>query len=67
MSSKKKLILFQVSFLVVAFLAIEIALRLIGYQPGDMKPKWLNFAPVDTLIVSDLFYTNAEGILIGNN
>src|SRR4051812_9783117 len=66
MADKKNLIAFQVLFLVIAFAAIEIALRLMGYEPGDLKPKWFNFAPVDTLIVSDLFYTNADGILIAN-
>src|SRR4051812_29916457 len=66
MAGRKKIILFQLALLVAALLAIEITLRLMGYQPGDMKPKWLNFAPVDTLIVSNLFYTNKDGILIGN-
>jgi hypothetical protein len=66
MHGKKKVILFQVSLIVVLLLVIEIALRLMGYQPGDMKPNWLNFAPVDTLIVFNNFYTNKEGLLIAN-
>src|SRR6476469_856276 len=66
MSKKKKLILFQVSLIAVLLLVIEIVLRLVGYQPGDMKPNWLNFAPVDSLIVFNNFYTNNEGLLIAN-
>src|SRR5688572_24607906 len=66
MSDKTKRILFQLTFLVTAFIIIEIVLRLKGYQPGDMKPNWLNFAPVDTLIVLDDYYTNKDGILVAN-
>jgi hypothetical protein len=66
MPARRKLFLFQLLVLVIALAGIEVALRLMGYQPGDMKPNWLNFATVDTLVVSDLFYTNAEGILVAN-
>jgi len=67
MSEKKRLILFQLTFLFVLLLSVEIVLRLIGYSPGDMKPKWLNFHPVDTLIEFHNFYTNDEGILVANH
>jgi hypothetical protein len=66
MRNKKKFFLVQFLILAGILLAFEIALRLMGYHPGDMKPKWLNFAPVDTLIVSNLFYTNNGGLLIAN-
>jgi hypothetical protein len=66
MPAKTKLILFQVSLVAIALVVIEIVFRLLGYQPGNMAPNWINFAPVDTLIVSDLFYANKEGILIAN-
>jgi hypothetical protein len=66
MAIKKKILLFQLSFLAVAFVVIEITLRVMGYRPGDMKPNWLNFHPVDSLIISDVFYTNSEGLLVAN-
>lgn len=66
MSPTKKRILFQISFVVVAFVIIEIALRLLGHRPGDLKPAWLQFKPVDSLQTDDLFYTNTDGLFVAN-
>lgn len=66
MSPTQKRILFQISFVAIAFLVLEIALRLLGHQPGDLKPNWLQFTPVDSLREDDLFYTNCEGLFIAN-
>lgn len=67
MSEKRKRIIFQVSFVVVALFIIELVLRLMGYQPGDIKPRWLNFHPVDSLYVIHDYYTNEEGILVADS
>ena len=67
MSEKRKRILFQLSFIAIALLIIEVTLRLKGYQPGDLKPNWLNFKPVDSLYVIHDYYTNPEGILVADS
>lgn len=66
MSEKMKRLLFQFLFVVVACLLIEIVLRFMGYQPGDMKPKWLNFHPVDSLVVEHSFYVNQYGLVVAD-
>ncbi|MCX6198362.1 MAG: hypothetical protein NTY88_03950 [Bacteroidetes bacterium] len=66
MTEWKKIFLFQFSFLLIAFLAIEFYLRVIGYQPGDLKPNWMNFQPVDSLYLISNFVTNSEGILVAD-
>lgn len=66
MSEQKKRLLFQFSFVLVACLLIEIVLRFMGYQPGDMKPKWLNFHPVDSLVVEHSFYVNQYGLVVAD-
>lgn len=66
MSEKKKRLLFQFSFVLVACLLIEVVLRFMGYQPGDMKPKWLNFHPVDSLVVEHSFYVNQYGLVVAD-
>ncbi len=66
MTERKKILLFQFSFLLTALLAIEFCLRLIGYEPGDLKPNWLNFQPVDSLYTTSHFVTNTEGILVAD-
>ncbi|HWB63987.1 MAG TPA: SGNH/GDSL hydrolase family protein [Chitinophagales bacterium] len=48
-------------------MAVEIALRLWGYQPGDMRPNWLNFKTVDSLYVVHDFYSDTDGILIADS
>jgi lysophospholipase L1-like esterase len=65
-SEKKKRLLFQFSFVLVACLLIEIVLRFMGYQPGDMKPNWLNFHPVDSLVVEHSFYVNQYGLVVAD-
>lgn len=66
MSEKYKLILFQFSFILVALLIIELSLRSFDYQPGDLRPNWANFKPVDSLYIIPDFTTNSEGILTAN-
>lgn len=44
----------------------EFALRLIGYTPGDISPNWINFKPVDSLIVHNDFIVNQKGLLTAN-
>ena len=66
MSEKKKRLLFQFSFVFVACLIMEIVLRIMGYQPGDMKPNWLNFHPVDSLELWHCFYVNHDGIAVAD-
>jgi len=67
MSKKLKLISFQLGLLLVLLCGIEIALRLMGYAPGDMRPNWLNFHAVDSLEVINNFYVNHDGILIADS
>jgi hypothetical protein len=66
MASRKKILLFQFSFIMVMVGVIEIVMRLVGHQPGDLRPRWLNFAPVDTLTVIPDFVTNSEGLVVAN-
>ncbi len=66
MAHTQKRILFQISFVLVALLLIEIVLRLTGRQPGDLRPNWLQLTSVDSLRTDDLFFTNAEGLLVAN-
>jgi lysophospholipase L1-like esterase len=67
MSERSKRMLFQFSFVLIALVIIEIVLRTKGYKPGDMKPNWLNFHPVDSLYVINEFYTNPEGLLLADS
>lgn len=67
MSETSKRLLFQITFVAVAVLLIEGSLRIAGYKPGDMKPKWLNFAPVDTLKLVSFFKINSDGLLVGDS
>lgn len=66
MNVTTKRFLFQVSFLTAACIVIEATLRLLGYAPGDLRPNWLNFAPVDSLYVIEDFYTDSNGLLVAN-
>lgn len=66
MSSTSKRLLFQVSFILIACVAIEIALRCMGYTPGDLRPNWLWFQPVDSLYVVNDFYVNDKGLQVGD-
>ncbi len=64
-----KLINISLSIIVLALMLglAEIGVRLMGYNPGDLSPVWLNFKPVDTLRVDNYFYTNKEGILVADS
>jgi len=66
MSPHKKLISFQVGFVLIACVIIELSLRLIGYAPGDLRPNWLWFQPVDSLYTIPDFITAPNGLLIAN-
>ncbi len=52
-------------FLFLLFIA-EFLFRLGGYKPGDLKPNWLNFQPVDSLIESRPCFVNGEGLLVAD-
>ncbi len=67
MTERKKRLLFQFSFLLVACLLLELVLRLMGYKPGDLRPNWLHFQPVDSLYVINDFYTNEKGLLVADS
>lgn len=67
MSERKWRILFQISFVLIACLIIEVVLRFSGYPPGDLRPNWLRFTPVDSLYVIHDFYTNHKGILVADS
>lgn len=67
MSEGKKRLLFQFSFLLVACLLLELVLRFMGYKPGDLRPNWLHFQPVDSLYVINDFYTNDKGLLVADS
>lgn len=62
----KKYIAFQVSIVLSLFLLVEVFLRYQGYAPGDLRPNWSNFHPVDSLIVHDDFIVDSSGILVAN-
>jgi len=67
MRSRIKLLFFQLFLLLVLLAAIEIGMRRMGYQPGDMRPNWINFHPVDSLCVIPSFYVNHDGILVADS
>lgn len=61
---KLSIVLFGIFFLAVFLVGIEIALRKAGHQPG-----WLidgTFIPVDTLVVGDYYYADADGVVHHN-
>lgn len=67
MKTKLKLIFFQLVLLFILLVILEVMLRTIGYVPGDMKPNWLNFKPVDSLYIVPDYYTNEGGILVADS
>lgn len=67
MNQRTKRIFFQVFFILIACFGIEFFLRWKGYAPGDLKPNWLNFHPVDSLYVIHDFYTSDEGLLVADS
>lgn len=67
MSSTSKRILFQISFVLIACAVIEVVLRCLGYMPGDLRPNWLWFQPVDSLYTIPDFKVNAKGIQVADS
>jgi len=61
-----KKLLVALFLLLVVGVTTELSLRLIGYQPGDLRPSLSYFKPVDSLVVIPDFVTNKEGILVAN-
>jgi hypothetical protein len=62
----KKYILIQSLIVVLLILAAECYLRISGYAPGDLRPAWSNFKPVDSLVVYNDFIVDSSGILVAN-
>lgn len=58
--------IFQLVFVVTACALIEVSLRYMGYPPGDLRPNWLWFQPVDSLYTIHDFYTNDLGLLVAS-
>ncbi len=67
MTERKKVILFQLLFVLAAVLVIEFTLRYMGYEPGNIKPNWSNFQPVDSLFVKKDFYMNNKGFMVADS
>ena len=67
MKTRSKIIGFQVLLLVILFGIVEIILRLMGHGPGDLRPNWLNFHPVDSLYVINSYYVDGDGILVADS
>lgn len=66
MKERSKRVIFQVSFVLVCCVIIEFVLRGMGYPPGDLRPNWLWFDPVDSLYVIHDYYTNDKGLLVAD-
>jgi hypothetical protein len=66
MRKRLKLISFQLALLLLLLVGIEVALRFMGYAPGDMRPNWLNFKPVDSLYLINDFRVNEYGALVAD-
>ena len=67
MQPKLKIFAFQFFLLLALLAAVEIALRSLGYAPGDMRPNWMNFSPVDSLYLINDYKVNGDGILIADS
>jgi lysophospholipase L1-like esterase len=63
----KKYIVIQTLIAISLFSLVEIFVRHQGYGPGDLRPNWSNFHPVDSLIVHDDFIVDSTGILVANS
>ena len=66
MHISKKYIAIQALVAISLFYLAEIFMRHQGYAPGDLRPNWSNFHPVDSLIVHDDFIVDSTGILVAN-
>lgn len=67
MKAKLKFITFQVVLLLALLTGVEIAMRYMGYAPGDMRPNWINFHQVDSLYLIPDFYVGHDGIQIADS
>lgn len=67
MTERTKRLLFQFFFVAIALVVIEFTLRAMGYMPGDIKPNWYNFKPVETLQPDLNFRTTYDGLLIADS
>jgi len=63
----KRVLLFWLFLLFVAAIMMEITLRWIGFQPGDLRPNWLSFKAVDSLYVIPQFKTGSDAILVADS
>ncbi len=59
-----RIILFQFLLFLLACVLIELFLRSTGTLPGDLRPNWIYFKPVDSLFVIPDFVTNKEGLVV---
>lgn len=66
MHFNKKYITVQALIVIGLFALAEGFVRHLGYVPGDLRPNWSNFHPVDSLIVHHDFIVDSNGILIAN-
>jgi hypothetical protein len=66
MHFNKKYIAIQTMIVIGLFALAEVFVRCIGYAPGDLRPNWSNFHPVDSLVVHNDFIVDSNGILIAN-
>lgn len=66
MPINKKYILVQALIVLILFALAELYVRHKGYTPGDLRPNWSNFKPVDSLIVHNDFIVDSNGILVAN-
>jgi hypothetical protein len=66
MQVSRKYIAIQVAIALGLLLLTEVFLRYQGYAPGDLRPNWSNFHPVDSLVVHDDFIVDSSGILVAN-
>ena len=66
MRFNKKYIAVQALIVIGLFVLAEVFVRFQGYTPGDLRPNWSNFHPVDSLIVHNDFIVDSNGILIAN-
>ncbi len=66
MKITKKYIAVQSLLIIFIFCLAELFVRHQGYAPGDLRPNWSNFRPVDSLIVYHDFIVDSTGILVAN-
>jgi hypothetical protein len=60
----RRYLILQAVIIIGIFSLAEIYVRHDGHGPGDLRPNWSNFHPVDSLIVYDDFIVDSTGILV---